>query len=57
MKTPKTIYSKPSGYNPTNWWKGVLKGLKAEDSSVSCAYANIHRADECLPGILPEPGL
>jgi hypothetical protein len=32
--------------------------LKSEASSVSCAYdANNHRPDECLPGILSEPGV
>jgi hypothetical protein len=35
----------------------VLKGLKSEASSVSCAYGKVHRADEYLPVILPEPGL
>jgi transposase len=44
-------------YSPINGWKRVPKGLKSEASSVSCAYANKYRADECPPGILPEPGL
>src|SRR5436309_7331395 len=31
--------------------------MKNEDSPVSCAYGKFHRADECLAGILPQPGV
>src|SRR6266851_9195121 len=53
----KTNARRQLWYSHINWWRGVPKGLKREDSSVSCAYEKNHRADECLAGILPQPGV
>src|SRR6266567_2236088 len=56
-KATENTTSSLNRYSHINWWKGIPKGLKTEDSSVSCAYEKNHRADECLAGILSQPGV
>ena len=56
-ESPKTHYWYYNGRTPLTGGRKSGGVEKREHRSVICEYGNNNRADGCVAGILPEPGL